>query len=68
MFLKSQHHHKSPPRPNFAIILNSTDIKDMPSLTAPSKLSENLQIQFKNHKKYSKFGKFGLHAGKLGAP
>ena len=40
----------------------------MPNLTALPDLRENPQVQFKNHKKYLEFGKFGVHPGKLGAP
>ena len=54
MFSKPQNHHKSTPRPNFAIISNSFDIKDMPNLTASSESPENPQIEFTNHQKYLK--------------
>ena len=46
MFSKFQIHHKSPPRLNSAIIQNSSDIKNMPNLTAPSEFPENPQIKF----------------------
>ena len=40
----------------------------MPNLTAPPDFLENLQIQFKNHKKYLKIGNLGPHPGKLEMP
>ena len=47
IFSKPQIHHKSLPRPNFAVIPSSFDIKNMPDLTPPSELPENIEIQFK---------------------
>ena len=54
MFSKSQNHHKATPRPNFAIFINSSDIKNMLNLTAPQESSKKTQIEFKNLKKYLK--------------
>ena len=51
MFSKPQSHHKSTPTPNFTIIPNSFDVKNMPNLAAPSEFPGNLQIQFTNYKK-----------------
>ena len=59
MFQNPQIHHKSTPRPNFAIIPNSFDIKNMPNLTAPSESAENLQFKFAYYNKYTTFSKFG---------
>ena len=68
MCSKPQIQHKSTSRPNFAIIPNSFNIKNMPNLTAPSELLENPKLKLKNWKNKSKFGNLGLHRGKLGAP
>ena len=42
MFSKSQIHHKSTLRPNFAIVPNSFNIKNMPNLTAPQNCLKTL--------------------------
>ena len=52
MFSKPQNHHKSPPRPNFAIIPNSFDIKNHTQPHGTLRIPENLQIKFKNLNKY----------------
>ena len=68
MFPKPQNHHKSTPRPNFAIIPNSFDIKNMPNPTPPSKPPQAPQIESKNHKTYFKFVKMCAVPEKLAAP
>ena len=48
MFSKSQNHHKSHPKPNFAIIPNSFDIKKRPTpqhpQNSPKIIKFNLEI------------------------
>ena len=56
MCSKPQNRHKSAPRPNFDIIPPPFDVKNMPNLTAPSELFENLQIKFESYKQIEKWG------------
>ena len=50
MCSKPQIHRKPTSRPNFAIIPPTFDVKNMPNLTPPSELVENLHLQFQNYK------------------